>query len=82
MVLNKSTDLTIKNLSNFRKYRKLALEIKELKSQWNRKMKVLEMSGSSQTEIISTNTELQKLDDLNFLRKQPHLLQHQKQLLL
>ena len=34
MVLNKSADL-IKNLSDVRKYRKLAVEITELKFQWN-----------------------------------------------
>ena len=35
-------------------------------------MKVLEESGFSQKEIISTSIERQKLDDLDFLRKQPH----------
>ena len=72
MILNKSADLTIKNSSDFRKYRKPAMEIKELKLQWNQKMKVLEKSVFSQKEIISTNTECQELDDLDFLRKQPH----------
>ena len=72
MVLNKSADLTIKNLSDFSKYRKPAVEIKELKFQWNQKMKVHEESGFSQKEIISTNIERQKLDDLDFLRKQTH----------
>ena len=72
MILNKSADLTIKNSSDFRKYRKPAMEMKELKLQWNQKMKVLEESGFSQKEIISTNIERQKLDDIDFLRKQPH----------
>ena len=36
-------------------------------------MKVLEESGFSQKEIISTNIERQKLGDLDFLRKQTHL---------
>ena len=35
-------------------------------------MKVLEESGFSQMEIISTNIERQKLDDLDFLRKEPY----------
>ena len=35
-------------------------------------MKVLEESGFSQIEIISTNNERQKLDDLDFLRKEPY----------
>ena len=84
MVLNKSADLTIKNSSDYRKYRKTDVEIKELKLQWNQKMKVLEESGFSQKEIISTNTEHQKLDDLHFSRKHTHPgpLQHQKQLRL
>ena len=34
-------------------------------------MKVLEESGFSQKEIISTNTDRQKLNDRDFLRKQP-----------
>ena len=34
-------------------------------------MKVLEKSVFSQIEIISTNIERQKLNDLDFLRKQP-----------
>ena len=46
------------------------MEIKELKFQWNQKLKVHEESGFSQKEIISTNIECQKLDDLDFLRKQ------------
>ena len=46
MVLNKSADLTIKNLSVFRKH-KNALKIKELRLQWNQKMKVLEDNGFS-----------------------------------
>ena len=72
MVLNKSANLTIKNLSDFRKHRKPAVEIKELKFQWNQKMKVLEEGGFSQKEIISINTEHPKLDDLDFLKKHPH----------
>ena len=72
MVLNKSTDLTINDSFNFRKYRKPVVEIKELKFQWNQKMKVLEQSRFSQKEFISTNIERKKLDDLDFLRKQRH----------
>ena len=34
-------------------------------------MKVLEKSVFSQIEIVSTNIERQKLNDLDFLRKQP-----------
>ena len=48
------------------------MEIKQLKFQWNQKMKVLEESGFSQKGIISTNTDRQKLNDRDFLRKQPH----------
>ena len=72
MVLIKSADLTINNSFDFRKYRKPAVEIKELKFQWNQKMKVLEQSRFSQKEFISTNIERKKLDDLDFLRKQRH----------
>ena len=35
-------------------------------------MKVLEESGFSQKEIISTNIKRLKLDNLDFLREQPH----------
>ena len=35
-------------------------------------MEVLEESGFSQKEIISTNVERQELDDLDFLKKQTH----------
>ena len=70
--MNKYADLTIKNSSDFRKYREPAVEIKELKFEWNQKIKVLEESGFSQKEIISTDIERQKLDDLDFLRKQLH----------
>ena len=72
MVLIKSADLTINNSFDFRKYRKPAVEIKELKFQWNQKMEVLEQSRFSQKEFISTNIERKKLDDLDFLRKQRH----------
>ena len=72
IVLHKFPDLAIKNLSDFRKYRKPAVGVKELKFQWNQNMKVLEESSLSQKQIISTNIEPQKLDDLDFLKKQPH----------
>ena len=40
--------------------------------QFNQKMKVSKESGFSQKKTISTNIHRQKLDDLGFLRNQPH----------
>ena len=54
MILNKSTDLIIKNLSDFRKYWKPAVEIKELKFQWNQKMK--ESTFSQKLLVLTLNT--------------------------
>ena len=59
-------------MPDFRKYRKPAVDIKELKFQWNHKMKLLKRMGFQKRKKI-VNIESQKLDDLDFLRKQPHL---------
>ena len=68
MVLNKSADLISHSGSQYKKFRKQAAEIKELKVSWNRKMKGLEEKRFSQKEIVNTNLERQKLDDLKFLQ--------------
>ena len=70
MVLNKYVNLITNSGDKFKKFRKPAAEIKELKVTWNKKMKELEEKGFSQKDIINTNLERQKLDDLDFLAKQ------------
>ena len=70
MVLNKSADLVSKSNESFRKFRKPAAEIKEVKLAWNKKMKEMEEKGYTQKDIVNTTLEKQKLDDLEFLSQQ------------
>ena len=70
MVLNRSADLIAYSGKQYKLFRKQASEMKELKVSWNKNMKELEEKGFSQKDIINTNLERQKLDDLNFLQKQ------------
>ena len=70
MVMNKSSDLITKNPTNFRNYKDVANEIKEIKHEWDDQMKVLEEKGFLQKELTSSGLEKQKLDYLDFLTKQ------------
>jgi hypothetical protein len=70
MVLNKSIDLT-DGLTDVKKFRKPAAEIKEYRLTWNKKMKEMEKIGYSRKELESCNVESTKLKDLEFLQKQP-----------
>ena len=69
IVLNKCSDLLKKvDLKKLRTYRKEALEIKKVKSEWNLKMKALEEEGYSAKEILNTKKDANKLKDLQFLK--------------
>ena len=46
------------------------MEIKEIKVEWNEKMKVLAEQGYTQKDMDNLNIERQKLDDLAFLKAQ------------
>ena len=70
LVLNKSSDLIKKCFGNFRKFKKQAKDIKDLKYQWNEKMKVLEKEGLASKEAASLSEESKKLRDLDFLKTQ------------
>ena len=68
--MNKSADLIKSTMNDFRKFRKQANEIEEIKKNWNEKMKKLAEDGYSQKENENIRLEKQKLDDLDFLKKQ------------
>ena len=70
MVLNKSSDLISEPGDSFKKFRKPAVEIRNIKLQWNSKMREMEQKGFSAKQIVNTKIEGQKLDDLDFLAKQ------------
>ena len=70
MVLNKSSDLIPKNSGVFRKFRRQAREIKELKLKWNEKMVALQEKGFTEKDMLNLKLENQKLEDLEFLRTQ------------
>ena len=71
MVLNKCSDLMAKKgRGEFKKYRRAAKEIKELKIQWNEKMRGLQEQGYEEKEIKNVHQEKTKLGDLEFLKFQ------------
>ena len=70
MVLNKSADLISNTGDQYKRFRKQASEIKELKVNWNKRMEELQKEGFSQKDITNTKIEKQKLEDLEFLQKQ------------
>ena len=70
MVLNKSADLT-DGLTNFKQFRKPAAEIKEYKLAWNNRMEQMEKIGYSKKELACSTVEKTRLDDLDYLQKQP-----------
>ena len=68
MILNKGRDL-IKS-QDLSKFKKPAQKMKELKLQWNDKMKEMETKGFSKKEALNLQEETKKLADLEFLKKQ------------
>ena len=71
IVLNRCSDLLEKaNPNKIKTFRKQAIEIKKIKSEWNSKMKVLEEKGYSEKEILNTKKDERKLNDLAFLKSQ------------
>ena len=70
MVINKCIDLLQKKESGqFRKYHKEAAEIKEIKLEWNSKMKELQERGYQEKEITNSLKEKSKLEDLDYLKQ-------------
>ena len=70
LVLNNSVDLTSKCFSNYRKFKRPADDIKELKLEWNKKMNDLEKEGLGKQEVAALAQENKKLKDLAFLKTQ------------
>ena len=69
MVLNKSMDLIYQTESGeFIKYRKASKDIKDLKVQWNDKMKILQDQDYSTQELKNFDQEQIKLKDLEYLK--------------
>ena len=60
MVLNKSADLISCTGDQYKKFRKEAAGIKELKVNWNSKMKTLQNQGFLQKDITNAKVEKQK----------------------
>ena len=71
MVLNKAAELIDVPGESFKTFRKPALEIKGIKLEWNAKMKEMEEKGFSAKQIANIKLESKKLDDLDFLSRQP-----------
>ena len=57
LVVNKSSDLIKKCFGNFKKFKKQAKDIRDLKHQWNDKMKALEKEGLASKEAASLTEE-------------------------
>ena len=72
LVLNKSFDLIQEMALNgeFKKYKKEVAIIKDIKLEWNKKMKVLEEKGYAAKEIANISKDAKKLEDLEFLKSQ------------
>lgn len=70
LVVNKSTDSIADSFADFKKFRRQAKGIKELKQQWKRRMEDLEKEGLSTQEAASLTEESKKLRDLEFLKIQ------------
>ena len=70
LVLNKSIDLTSGCFSNYRRFKRPADDIKELKLEWSKKMNDLEKEGLSKQEVAALTQENKKLKDLAFLKTQ------------
>ena len=68
MVLNKGKDLICPK--DLYKFKKPAQSIKQIKLQWNEKMKAMEARGFSQKEALNLKEETRKLADLEFLKNQ------------
>ena len=69
MVIKKSIDLiSTKERGEFKKYRKAAKEIQELRVEWNEKMAKLQEAGYGAQEIKNLHQEQIKLKDLEFLK--------------
>ena len=72
MVLNKCHDFLENASPNlFKKYIKEALVVKEIKYDWNEKMKALQEKGYNEKEILNTKKEMAKLEDSEFLKNFP-----------
>ena len=70
-MLNKAAELIDVPGESFKTFRKPALEIKGIKLEWNAKMKEMEEKGFSAKQLANIKLESQKLDDLDFLSRQP-----------
>jgi len=67
MVLNKSSDL-LQNIDKgkLHMFRNPSEEIKEIRLQWNDKIKLYKQQGYSQKEALNLKEEQSKLKDLDF----------------
>ena len=70
VVVNKSTDLISDSFDKFKKFRKQAIDIKDIKQKWNKKMEELQKEGLSSQEAVSLTEESKKMRDLEFLKLQ------------
>ena len=69
MILKKSSDLIFDSSSEFRKFKKQASEIKELRTTWSKKLAELQEKGYSEKDILNTKMENQKLLEFRILTK-------------
>ena len=71
MVVNKCSELIArKGSGEFMKYRRAAKDIKELRIEWNEKMKALQDQGYDKQNLKNMHLEKTKLNDLEFLKSQ------------
>lgn len=69
VLLHKSFDLMIKkNTTDYKKFRKPAKEVQQIKVKWNAKMQERESAGYSQKDIINSQIESTKYNDLEYLK--------------
>ena len=71
MVVNKCSDLIArKGSGEFMKYRRATKDIKELRIEWNEKMKALQDQGYDKQNLKNMHRKKTKLNDLEFLKSQ------------
>lgn len=71
VVINKSIDLMKDNMStDFRKFRKEAKLVEEMRIEWNEKMRELQKIGFEEKDLVNIKKDADKLKDLEFLKKQ------------
>ena len=70
IVLNRAEDLIQDTSNSYKKFKKEAKHIQEIKVKWSEKMKALEKEGFQAKDALNVKKDASKLKDLEFLKQQ------------